>query len=199
MCSLFRRSHECERAMAITLAEKQRGQGKRLRVPAGELPINTQVFFFFFPWHDGGPRMWRDGHTGRDTQNKGWTLSKLARMGMTLLRHRKGDADGARIFCFLCNLFTECDLHLLFFFFLVFWASFSFHRAWYLNEYLIDRPGIHAAQRINTNKSEGHVAVKYCTGVSDPLRVYCYINFLFFFLEGGVLLTSVAALSSGYN
>lgn len=90
----------------------------------------------------------------------------------------KTRADAARIFCFLCNLFAGCDLHL--FFFLVFWASFSFHPAWYLNEYLIDRPGIHAAHRINTNKSDGHVAMKYCTGVSDPLRVYCYINFLFF-------------------
>lgn len=30
--------------MAITLADKHRGQGRRLRVPVGELPINTQAF-----------------------------------------------------------------------------------------------------------------------------------------------------------
>lgn len=30
--------------MAITLADKHRGQGRRLRVPVGERPINTQAF-----------------------------------------------------------------------------------------------------------------------------------------------------------
>lgn len=127
-------------------------------------------------------------------------FSKVTCMEMTLLRHKNESRYSENLLLTLLFIHRMWFAFSFFFFILVFWAPFSFHRAWYLNEYLIDRPGIHAAQRINTNKSDGHVAVKYCTGASDPLRVYCYINFLFFFGgEGGVLLTSVVALSWGYN
>lgn len=76
--------------MAITLAEKQSGQGKRLRVPAGELPINTQAFFFFFPDTMAAQECEETETQGETHKKKGGCImfSKVTRMEMTLFRHK---------------------------------------------------------------------------------------------------------------